>query len=211
MDSSWLVEEKPWLTIWYRTRQTIRSILDDPFPSRIAWFFIPLFGISLTLDQISFSEYGDWYTLPYLLLISIPIGVVAGFGVWSLYSWIFWGAGRLLGGEAEWKEMHRALAWAVLPYVVKLFLWYTQALAFGEETFTLYTPTIDNSVPLLLLYFLFFFLDVLLTIWFYGILIKTVAEVHDFSAWKGAAVVFLSLAILWLVLKYIVGFVYMPL
>lgn len=82
---------------------------------------------------------------------------------------------------------------------------------FGEETFTLYTPTIDNSVPLLLLYFLFFFLDVLLTIWFYGILIKTVAEVHDFSAWKGAVVVFLSLAILWLVLKYIVGFVYMPL
>lgn len=211
VDSSWLVEQRPWLTIWYRTRQTIRSVLNDPYPSRISWLFIPLFGISLTLDQISFSEYGDWYDLSYLLLISLPIGLVVGGGIWSLYSWMFWGAGRLIGGEADWKEMHRALSWAVIPYVAKLFLWYVRALCFGEETFTLYTPNIDHNPLLLTFFFLFFFLDVLLTLWFYGILIKSTAEAHHFSFWKGAVTVLVSLAVLWVILKYVVGFVYMPL
>jgi hypothetical protein len=211
MESSWLVEQRPWLTIWYRTRQTVRWVLDDPYSSRLAWLFIPLFGVSITLDHISFSEYGDWYSLSYLLLISLPIGIVGGFVVWSVYSWIFWGAGRLIGGQASWKIMHWTMAWAVIPYVAKLLLWYGRAMFFGEETFTLYTPNIDNSPLLLVLYFLFFFLDSLLTLWFYGILMKSVAEAHQFSFWKGAATVLFSLTFLWIVLKYVFGFVYMPL
>ncbi|SDD05296.1 Yip1 domain-containing protein [Melghirimyces thermohalophilus] len=187
------VENKPGWAVWVRTRMTIRSRLEDPFPSRWGLFFIPLFGISMTLDQISFSEYGVWYTLSHLLLVSLPIGLAAGWVVWLLYGALFWGAGRLIGGEAGWKEMQWALVWALVPYTAKLIIWLFRMLCFGEETFTLYTPTIDNSFPLLFLYFFFFIVDTVLTIWFYLILIKSVAEAHRFSAWRGAAVVLLSL------------------
>ncbi|OYD06065.1 hypothetical protein, partial [Paludifilum halophilum] len=65
---------QPWWTIWYQTRRTIRRIMDDPRNKILVPTWVSLFGISFTLDQISFSEYGDWYSLSYLLLISLPIG-----------------------------------------------------------------------------------------------------------------------------------------
>ncbi|WP_169713833.1 YIP1 family protein, partial [Paludifilum halophilum] len=173
--------------------------------------WVSLFGISFTLDQISFSEYGDWYSLSYLLLISLPIGIAVGFAVWLLYGVLFWGVGKLFGGQATWQEMQGAVAWAMIPYIAKLILWYLRALFFQEETFTLYTPTIENSLLLLFLYFFFLVLDVLFTLWFYGILFKSVAEAHRFSFWKGAPVVLISIAVLWVALKYGANLVIMPL
>lgn len=201
---------KPWWTIWTQTRSTIRLLLENSYSIRWGLLFVPLFGISMTLNQVSFSEYGDWYTLSRLLIVSLPIGLGIGWIIWLVYGTLFWSVGRLFGGEGVWKDMLLALAWATVPHTANLILWFLKILCFGEETFTLYTPTINSSLTLLSLYIIFWFLDAVLTIWYFIILIKSVSEVHGFSSWKGAGVVFLSLTLLWIVLKYVFGFVLMP-
>lgn len=198
------------MSIWIHPRRTIRDLLDENRDRALAYLLVFLFGISFTMDQISFSEYGDWYSLAFLLGISVPIGLPVGLLMWLLYGGMFWGIGRLLGGTAAWKDVMTAVAWAFIPYTAKLLIWLLRALSFGEETFTLFTPNIDNSFPLLILYFLFLLLDVVLTVWFYAILILIVSETHQLTFWKGALTVILGIATLWLVLKYLFYTVIMP-
>lgn len=198
------------VNIWIRPRRTIRDLLDENRYRTLAFLLVLLFGISFTMDQISFGEYGDWYSLGFLLGISVPIGLPVGLLMWFLYGGLFWGIGRLLGGEAAWKDVMTAVAWSFIPYTAKLLIWLLRALSFGEETFTLFTPVIDNSFPLLALYFFFLFLDGVLTVWFYALLIAVVSETHQLSLWKGALTVFTGVTALWLALKYLFHTVMMP-
>lgn len=203
-------ETEALVSIWFHPRGTIRDLLDENRGRWLAFLLVLLFGISFTMDQISFGEYGDWYSLSFLLGISVPIGLPVGLLMWLLYGGLFWGIGRLLGGTAAWMDVMTAVAWAFIPYTAKLLIWLFRALSFGEETFTLFTPNIDSNFSLLILYFLFLILDVVLTMWFYALLILIVSEAHQMAVWKGALTVVSGIAALWLVLKYLFHTVIMP-
>ncbi len=191
-------ETHPLLSYWVRPRSTIRSLLERGVSPFFLYALIPLFGIVFTLDQLFYrNDWGDYLPLSTLVGGAFLLGIPIGFLFWLLYSSLFWGIGKLMGGTGEWGEMRIAVAWASLPFVGKLLIWSWQILFFQEEMFMSDTPTIDGSTSLKLVFMLLILCDLILNVWYFLHLGKSVGEVHEFSAWRGGLVIFLSLVILW--------------
>lgn len=198
MENTTAEKETPLLSYWVRPRQTIRFLLQNGTSPFLLYTLIPLFGIVFALDQLFYrGDWGDYLPFPTLVGGSLLLGIPIGFLIWFLYSGLFWGIGKLLGGTGEWREMRITVAWASLPFVGKLMIWCWQILLFQEEMFTSDTPSIDGSAPLKLFYILLILCDLILNVWYFLHLSKSIGEVHQYSAWRGGLVIFFGLVVLW--------------
>ncbi|SFG59998.1 Yip1 domain-containing protein [Planifilum fulgidum] len=196
--------------VWLSPRRVVRRILDAGLP----WFYLlPLvlvYGISFTMDQISFRNLADFFLLRDLLLFSLLIGVGVGPLFWMIYSALFYGLGRLFRGTGRWLEVQLAMAAAMVPDVAKLILWLMQLAVFREEAWTIWTPRIHFSFFLLLAYFFFLFLDAILMVWTVVIIAGALSEAHEFSLWKGFLLVLVGIPLVWVLFKYGLNIVLMP-
>jgi hypothetical protein len=102
-----------------------------------------------------------------------------------IYSAVFYGLERFVGGKGRWRDVQTATAAAMLPGVAKLILWLMQLAVFREEAWMELTFRIDSSFFLLVAYFFFLLLDAILTVWAIVILAGAVSEAHEFPLWKG--------------------------
>jgi len=109
-----------------------------------------------------------------------------------MYSWV----GRKLGGNASAVEARAAIAWANVAAILLLLLYTLQILIFGREFFTTATPLIEQSLILRLILVGFSIIEIVIDGWSFFILVKNLAEVHRFSAWKGLATYLLGTLIL---------------
>lgn len=171
----------PWLSIWLQPRRTVQGIVDrDP-----EYLVLPLAmasGVSEALSKASSRNLGDQVGLPVLLGICVFVGVVSGLIGLFLFGFLLRVAGKWLGGRGSSEHLRTAIAWAAVPTVVALLLWIPEFAVFGRDLFSAYTPNIDAH-PFLLLGFAL--LEIVLGIWGLVILVKGVAQVHGFSAWRG--------------------------
>lgn len=171
----------PWLSIWLRPRRTVQGIVDrDP-----EYLVLPLAmasGVSGALSKASEKNLGDQVGLPLLLGICTFVGVVSGLIGLFLFGFLLRVAGKWLGGTGSSEHLRTAIAWAAVPTVVALLLWIPEFAVFGRDLFSAYTPNIDAH-PFALLGFAL--LEIVLGIWGLVILVKGVAQVHGFSAWRG--------------------------
>lgn len=186
--------------IGFRTRETIREVSEED-PRLFSYLWAALFGFCFYLVQADLQEYGNVAPLSVVLGYGLIIGPFFGFLYWLVFAAAFWGMGKLLGGGATWGEMTNAVAWSYIPYFGKVLLLALQFLLFGEELFTSYTPRMDESGLLQLLYLLFLLLEIIVTLWFYLVLIVSVSEVHRFAWWRAGVVVGVGvLVIAWVLL-----------
>jgi hypothetical protein len=196
--------------VWLSPRKAVRRILDAELP----WFyllpFVLVYGIGFTMDQISFRNLADFFLLRDLLLFSLLIGIGAGPLFWMIYSALFYGLGRLFRGTGRWQEVQLAMAAAMVPGVAKLILWLMQLAVFREEAWTIWTPRIHFSFFLLLAYFFFLFLDAILMVWTVVIIAGALSEAHEFSLWKGFLLVLVGIPLVWVLFKYGLNIVLMP-
>jgi Yip1 domain len=189
-------------TIWTQPRQTIQRALQNE--TKIPFILIMFFGIGLFLDFTSNRNYGDNTPINVLFLLSFIIGPIIGFIGWMVTSGSIYLTTKIFGGVGDWKDTRNAVAWATIPYLTKLLFWFPQLLFFGSELFTEETPILSSNLFLLIVFFIFELIEFVLLIWFYVVLCKCIAEVQDFSGWKGFASVF-SLPILLFVLLVVVS------
>jgi hypothetical protein len=89
------------------------------------------------------------------------------------------------------KEVRAALAWGSVPYLLIILIQIVLIAIFGRNWFVSSDEWISQEV-----YYLIFFIllpvGLVLLIWQIVLTIKTVAEAHRFSNWKGLATLILG-------------------
>ncbi|EGK09939.1 hypothetical protein HMPREF9374_2742 [Desmospora sp. 8437] len=181
---SYLDSDRPWVSIWLHPRDTIEEWVQKTEKKHLVWL-ICLSGYAIYLEQAAGRELGDSTALPAIFLFGLIWGPLYGWITWFLIGGLSHLFSRLLGGKADWAETRIAVAWATLPLIAKLLLWIPQLALFGKEMFTEQTPVLDSSPVLMLLFLLFWMVDMSLNVWFFVTLSKALGEVHRFSAWQG--------------------------
>jgi Yip1 domain len=196
--------------VWLSPRRAVRRILDAGLPWPYLLPLVLVYGIGFTMDQISFRKLADFFLLRDLLIFSLLIGIGAGPLFWMIYSGLFYGLGRLFRGTGRWQDVQLAMAAAMVPGVAKLILWLMQLAVFREEAWSELTFRIDSSFFLLLAYFFFLLLDAILIVWTIVIIAGALSEAHEFSLWKGLLLVLIGIPLVWVLFKYGLNIVLMP-
>ena len=185
----------PWLTIWFKPRETIRHIVDTD-PDYRVFVLAMLVGIAQALDRASSKNAGDTLPVAVILLLCVVLGPIGGLvSVYiggALFRWI----GGWFGGTATSAEVRAAIVWSSLPVIGAMVLWIPKFVLFGEEIFTSTMPRTESNPGLLLALMGFLVIDLIAAIWTFILLLKCLGEVHRFSAWRALGVVILS----WLII-----------
>ncbi len=188
------VEGNPWLTIWTRPRGTIRRIVDaDPAHGVIALGAISGFtGVLFLAYKI---RLGDRLEPGSILAFATVIGTTSGIlRVYLVGAFLSW-TGSWLGGVATPREARAAFAWGSVPNAAALALFALMILAGGPGLFQ--TAGLARLGPPL--GSLIEGLDAtasLLGIWGLVLVLRAVAEVHQFSSWMALAAGFLTALLL---------------
>lgn len=174
-----------WLTIWTRPRSTIRAFLESTHPKRS---IIPLAmggGVVYAINMASSRNMGDQMPLYMILLISLLVGSISGIIALYVGSFILKITGTWLGGEGSFGDLQVAIARGIAaPTILAGLLWVPELLLFGSEMFTEYTPRLEGSLVLYILYLLLMLVEVILAVWSFVLSVKSIGEAHRFSAVK---------------------------
>lgn len=179
----------PLFSIWVKPRETIRNIVETN-PTKYVILLTMLAGVGQALDRASSENMGD--PLVAILAICVILGPVGGIislyigGV--LYRW----SGSWLGGQASSEEVRAAIAWSSVPTVFVMPLWIPELLIFGKELFTSSTPRMDANPLLIAVLLGFVIIEIGAEIWAFVLLLKSLGEVHQFSAWKALGAIILG-------------------
>jgi len=173
----------PFFTIWTEPRATIRRIVDTN-PTRYVVALAATGPAISTLESQWSKAIGNSANLSPLWPVWVPIYVMlaAAVGIVSLYigGAVWRWAGGLLGGVASSVDVRAAIAWSSVPgiagEIVLLF-----AILMGTpvpQATPGAMPHIDPG------FYKFIAVEAVLGIWGFVILLKTIGEVHRFSAWR---------------------------
>ncbi len=197
--------DKPWLTIWVAPRGTMRRILDSD-PTRHVLLLAAMYGMSISFVPRG-NIFGNFLPVWAVLLLAFTAGPLVGIIAIYISGAIFRWSGSVLGGRATTEEVRAAFAWSSVPQILSVVLWLLPGFAlYGTEIITGAGPRMaGNPLPLLL----GLVPRLILAFWGEFLQIKTLAEAHQFSAWRSLAALFLALLIifmpLFLLLLLLVG------
>ncbi|MGF7089535.1 hypothetical protein JOD24_003418 [Kroppenstedtia sanguinis] len=196
-----LDSDRPWVSIWLHPQETIAEWVGKTEKKHLVWL-ICLSGYAIYLEQAAGRGLGDSTALPAIFLFGLIWGPLYGWITWFLIGGLSHLFSRLLDGKANWVETRVAFAWSTIPLIAKLLLWIPQLALFGKEMFTEQTPMLDSSPIGMLLFILFWIVDMSLNVWFFITLSKALGEVHRFSPWQG----FFSLVCIGFIFSFLLVF-----
>jgi hypothetical protein len=184
----------PYIRIWTEPRATIREIVErDPRRHVIA---LAAIGPALVAMESAWSKMVSAQTTPSILW---PIGVafVAVFagmvGVMVLYfnaAMLRW-TGSMLGGTATRVEARAALAWSRIPGIAAALINVAMMLL-GVAT----PPVVTGQFPAFTPSFIGLgFVDFVLALWGFVVLLQCLGEVHGFSAWRALSAILIEAGI----------------
>ena len=161
--------ERPFLTIWYQPRQTIRAIVDAD-PIKHVYPLAMLTGITLMLDNFVENISGSILVNLAFLLIGGPI---IGIGLLYLSAAIFSTSSAFVRGAGEQKETRTALAWSSIPQItlIPVYLIYFLLLFFEEGISPSLFAFLDTSIS---------FLIIIVGLWGFIVFLLCFAEVNRF-------------------------------
>lgn len=173
----------PLVNIWTKPRRTVRYILEN---KKFAWvfLFVSLAGISTILDAMSSANIADKVNTDIggIFFFFILLGPLFGLVVWALSGLLYWGIGKVFKGSASFREILKATAWANIPIVLSLLLWIPDIQVFKLSAFSAFPPPISPGEGGIII--ASSIIEMVLSFWYIIILIKAIAEAHQFSSWK---------------------------
>ena len=174
----------PWRDIWTQPRATIQSLVannPDYGFKKICW----IYGFTIALSLSKMFSLVTLYPLWVILLGSVLLGILFGFISITIIAYILHWCGRLIGGNAPFKQIRCVVAWSNVPIIINVLIWILLISIFKEQAFFADFPTeviLANKTALFLLVMLGQWVA---SIWSFIILIQGLREVQGFSIWKG--------------------------
>jgi hypothetical protein len=193
------VTARPWRTIWFSPRRTMRELLTSEV--RPGWTLVvglaALHGALATLGGLAAkSELSlNMAAVPTIVgVLQVVFGVLVG-------PFLLAFSGGWFGGQADPEEIRQSLAWSYAPFAVTAVCWIPVMLAGGGAVAAVQVDAPSNSMVLKALLFLavtFVYVAALLCTFVLQVI--TLAEVQHFSVFRslGSIVVWMMpLLLLW--------------
>ena len=139
-----LSKENPYLTIWMRPRATIRGIVEKNPSFRV----LPIAmagGILQALQVAVLFSAGDQLSVSMILFSASCSGHLLGLILLYLGAWIVELSCRILGGQADSREVRAALAWSSVPFLATIPLWIIRIALLGKELFIFEKPSLVSQ------------------------------------------------------------------
>jgi hypothetical protein len=173
----------PWLKMWVEPRKTIQAIVEyNPkyqFP-----LLASIYGFPLMLQMMQTISAGQNISLFFILLISLVIAPFIGMLGLSIMSGLLLWTGRWLGGVGTFQEIRAAAAWSNVPNAVNVLLWLLLTVVFGPRLFmNTFAESVFVGKELGVVGFVFF-MQAVISIWSFVILLQGLGQVQGFSAWR---------------------------
>ncbi|MEI3613874.1 Yip1 family protein [Pseudogracilibacillus sp. SO30301A] len=189
----------PWLTIWYAPRATMRSAINYR-NSKLLIFLAIMAGITEFFDRAISDNLGVHMNFWVVLLMIIVVGGIIGIISWFIWSAINYYVGKLLKGKGTYDEMRVAMAISFIPFAISVIFCFLDVLFLREKLFTNAVLSPFQIGWLLLSAFFVF----ILAVWSFFLMIKAVAEAHQFSSWKGLLTLIIPAAVIFVLVLGIV-------
>jgi len=208
-------DDNPWLSVWVRPRETIRSIVAQN-PNRSLWILAFIYGFTSLLNCFQSYPIASHFGMLPVMLISIILAPFWGYAFFSLWSWVVVWVGKLLKGQAHFTNARAAYAWSSVPLLGNVPLWlllvlfYSRFLFFGMHDQVM-PPNVAAALFIILIAKLVF------AIWAIVIYLQMLAEVQQFSILRAIANVVLAslvlgigLALIWSIAVFLYASIFMP-
>jgi hypothetical protein len=198
----------PWLTIWYKPRQTIRAIVVAN-PAYFVAFIAILSGLARALLQASNRHLGDRVSLPILLTFVTLIGPIMGlltvYGGGLAFSVI----ARVFRLRVARSEVTAAIAWGSVPYLFILLLFVPTSLLVGQELFSRFRPNLAADALAQWCFLAFRIVDLMLLIMSLVVTLACLCEVLRLPLFRTLGVTVLSASLMVIVIGLPIGLIAM--
>ncbi|HOX84661.1 MAG TPA: YIP1 family protein [bacterium] len=181
-----------WTQMWFLPKATIRQIVDTD-PRQQMPLLIFLAGIAQALTSAAGLGMGEQLSLFEMIAFCLIFGPLSTFLVVVFGGLLLHRIAQFLHGVASAAETRAAIAWSWVPIITILPLWIVRYIFFGEELFKLKKTAIESTSGLSVLYESINLIEFAVVIWGALLLYSALAEVNQFSAWRGFLAVVLSI------------------
>ena len=183
-------ELNPWISTWTKPRATIRQIVDTN-PTYLVLPLAMLAGVAQFLQRLTSPIAANAIPFVAILIAAAVIGPLGGIiGLYLVSALLRW-TGSWLGGVATSQEVRAAYAWGQIPRICSLAIlipalfWFNRTITTGDFDDVGSTTVFQVALALSLL-------ATVLGIWQAVLMVKCLAEVHRFSAWRSIGAYLLS-------------------
>lgn len=194
----------PWTHIWTNPRETIRNIVD--FNPKHRFFLLSfLNGLPTLFYYAQDISMGGTFSLAGILLTSIILATFIGMLSITIGTALIYWTGKWIGGQGTFYPIRAAVSWSNVPNILAIATWAALIFLFRNQLFFKGFPQETLGTPNLLLVMILLLVQLAMSIWGVVILVKGLAEVQGFSAWKGLLNVLIPIVIVFVVF-FIIGF-----
>ncbi len=165
----------PWVTMWSHPQKTIQTVLR--IRPNYGIFYLGMFYVIQSLFSIAnLNSLGLYFSVKEIftsVVLSAPIlGIIWVF----LQGWILFITGRVFSGLASQSDLRACYAWAQIPSIIHLLMWFSLLMIEKKSVFILG----GEIHSLFFAKFIFFVLG----IWSFVLLVFSVKAVQGFSLIK---------------------------
>ena len=179
MDEGTNMTLNPWRSIWLKPRATIRQIVTTDPDRHVLALIAANSVIGAVLAGVTSALQGQFGLLFLLLLVLVVAPIFAVLMLYLVALLLRW-TGRWLGGVASSRDLRAALAWGCVPSLLAG----AALLVPGLDLFPTPPPELQSVPFALATYGLGSKIQLLAGVWSLFTMIKCIAEVQGFSAWR---------------------------
>lgn len=196
----------PWTRIWTSPRETIRSIVN--FNPKFRFIILSfLHGLPTLFYTAQDMSMGNTYSFFAIALTAIILATFIGMLAITIGSALFLWTGKWIGGKATYYPIRAAVSWSNVPNVIIILTWIVLIYFFREQVFLKGFQQTDFIGAAFTGMAIALVVQTVMSIWSFVILVKGLAEVQGFSAWKGllnVLIPFFMIAILiWVITAFL--------
>ncbi len=173
----------PWRSVWLEPRKTIRSIVRTD-AKLYFWLLSWIYAFPILLHMAQNFSLGEVYSMALIVALAALAAPFVGWAFLSLFAVMLLWTGRWIGAQSNYLALRAAVSWSNVPNAINIVVWALLAIQFGSVLFTQGFMQMDLEGSQLTLVAVIFFVQVVLAVWTFVILLNTVAEVQKFSVWK---------------------------
>ncbi len=197
------LEIKPWLSIWVKPKQTVRALINYNIKYRFVVLSL-LYGLPTVLQTAQNLSLGSVFSLPAIVLFCLVLSPLLGAIGLLLCTAFLTLTGKWIGGKTTFLEMRCAVSWTNSTNLITVLVWAALIAQFKEvifyEGFVKMPMTLTEATWLTI----YFFIQVMVSVWSFILLLFAVSEVQRFSIWKALlniVIAFvLGMAVSWLLI-----------
>lgn len=179
-----LTEYEIFTQIWTSPRIVFRFLNATHYDKHV-YLLLMLGGIGNGFEQASRRAFAENWPMVGVIGIAVILGAILGLISNNFYAGAIMWFGKLFNGKANFHQLRRVVAYALVPTISALILVLLEVLIYGESMFRRGFDVMSMGQPQIIFFYLAAITQMVLGIWGFVLTVAGVSEVQKIST--GAA------------------------